>query len=98
MMRCTVTDVAWFTLAQPTAVATAGADDEAGSDAAVDVDAPGDAAVDAVEADEEAPGAEEVPAPAPAEETAADPHPASAEHSSTVSTDPRTWRADIMLL
>jgi hypothetical protein len=65
MMRCTVTDVAWFTLAQPTAVATAGADDEA---------------------------------PAPAEETVADPHPASAEHSSTVSTDPRTWRGDIMLL
>ena len=95
MVRCTVTDVAWFTLAQPTAVAAALTPGDAapGDAAADDVAAPGDAAVD----DDEA--ADETPPPAPAaEEAATEPHPASAEHSSTVSTDPRTWRGDIMLL
>jgi hypothetical protein len=78
MLRCTVTDVAWFTLAQPTAAAAAG-EDAAGEDAAADA------------SDGEAPAAA-------TDETVAEPHPASAEHSSTASTVPRTSRGDIMLL
>src|SRR5271157_2306105 len=74
MVRCTVTDVAWSTLAQPTAAA--------GGDAETD---------DATAADEAA------GAPAAAEDVT-EAHPASAEHSSTASTGPRTWRGDIMLL
>jgi hypothetical protein len=69
-----VTDVAWFTLAQPTAGAA------------------GDAAADAVTGADEAAGA-------PAGfEAVADAQPAIAEHSSTASTVPRTWRGDLMLL
>jgi len=78
MVRCTVTDVAWLTLAQPVA-AVAGADDAAA------------AADDAAGGDDVAPG------PA-ALEAVTEPHPASAEHSSTASTVPRTWRGDIMPL
>ncbi len=74
MVRCTVTDVAWSALAQPTAEDTAA-----------------DVADDVAESDDEA-GA------APGEEAVTEPHPASAEHSSTASTVPRTWREDIMLL
>ena len=77
-MRITVTDVAWFTLAQPTA--SPGAD-------APDDDAPDD---DVAEADDGGAAA--------GDEAVAEPHPASAEHSSTASTVPRTWRGDIMLL
>ena len=74
-MRCTVTDVAWLTLAQPIAAAAvvAGADD--GAAAADDVTGGDDVAPD----------------PAPVE-AVTEPHPASAEHSSTASTVPRTWR------
>ena len=72
-MRITVTDVAWFTLAQPTASPGA--------------DAPDD---DVAEADDGGAAA--------GDEAVAEPHPASAEHSSTASTVPRTWRGDIMLL
>ena len=81
MVRCTVTDVAWFTLAQPTA-----ADADGVAEVGDDVAAPGDAVPDEVAG---APAAVEV---------VAEPQPASAEHSSTASTVPRTWRGDIMLL
>jgi len=80
MVRCTVTDVAWLTLAQPVAAAAvvAGADDAAAAD--------------------DAAGGDDV-APDPAVlEAVTEPHPASAEHSSTASTVPRTWRGDIMPL
>jgi hypothetical protein len=77
-----VTDVAWFTLAQPTAAA---ADDAVADGAAAGEDAAADAS------DGEAPAAA-------TDETVAEPHPASAEHSSTASTVPRTSRGDIMLL
>jgi hypothetical protein len=79
MTRCTVTEVAWFTLAHPVAAAAAGvAEDTAWSD--------------------DVAGADDV-APAPAgAEAETEPHPASAEHSSTASTVPRTWRGDIMVL
>jgi hypothetical protein len=47
---------------------------------------------------EDAAGADgEAPAPAGAE-AVTEPHPASAEHSSTASTVPRTWRGDITVL
>jgi hypothetical protein len=85
MLRCTVTDVAWSTLAQPTAAAAV---DDAVADGAA---AGEDAAADVVEADDGAPAAA-------TEETVAEPHPARAEHSSTASTGPRTSRGDIMLL
>src|SRR5208282_2721320 len=78
MVRRTVTDVAWSTLAQPTAAAGGAAETD-----------------DATAADEAA------APPAPAEDAAEDAaaaQPASAEHSSTASTGPRTWREDIMLL
>jgi hypothetical protein len=82
-----VTEVAWFTLAHPVAAAAAGAEAE---DPVPEDAASGDAADD-VAADDVA------PAPAGAE-AATEPHPASAEHSSTASTVPRTWRGDIMVL
>jgi len=89
MTRCTVTDVAWLTLAHPVAGAAAEAVDAA---AAEDAWAEDDAwADDVADADDEA------PAPAGAE-AVTEPHPASAEHSSTASTGPRTWRGDIMPL
>jgi hypothetical protein len=82
MTRCTVTDVAWLTLAHPVAAAAvAGAEDEGAEDAGAE---------DAAGADDEA------PAPAGAE-AVTEPHPASAEHSSTASTVRRTWRGDIMV-
>ncbi len=74
-----MTDVAWFTLAQPTAGA---ASDDAEADAEAD---------DVTGADEVA----EVPA---GFEAVAEAQPATAEHSSTASTVPRTGRGDIMLL
>ena len=87
-MRITVTDVAWFTLAQPTA-------------AAANADGPGvDAADDAAAADapdDDVAGADDGGAAA-GDEAVTEPHPASAEHSSTASTVPRTWRGDITLL
>jgi hypothetical protein len=75
-----VTDVAWFTLAQPTAVAAsdAEADDVTGADEVARVD--------------------EVAGAPVGSEAVAEAQPASAEHSSTASTVPRTWRGDIMLL
>jgi hypothetical protein len=81
MVRRTVTDVAWLTLAQPVAAAAgvAGADDAAAA------------------ADDAAGGDDVAPDPA-ALEAVTEPHPASAEHSSTASTVPRTWRGDIMPL
>jgi len=84
MVRRTVTDVAWFTLAQPTAGA-AGVAEVAGATEPV------------TEVAEPVAEAAEV-AGAAACEAATEPHPASAEHSSTASTGPRTWRGDIMLL
>jgi hypothetical protein len=92
MTRCTVTDVAWFRPAQPVgAAAAAGADDvaEAADDVAEAADDDADEDVDAV------PAGDVPPAPAGAEATTG-PHPASAEHSSTAHTVPRTWRGDIM--
>ncbi len=83
-MRCTVTDVAWFTLAQPTAAAAAD-DDDADDDPAA-CDAPED----------DVTWAEDGGATA-GDEAVTEPHPASAEHSSTARTVPRTWRGDIML-
>jgi hypothetical protein len=92
MVRWTVTDVAWFTLAQPTApaVGAAAPDDAPPDDAAPDDAAPDDPAA-----------ADEAPVPLAAAEDAedvAEAQPATAEHSSTASTVPRTWRGDIMLL
>jgi len=84
MSRCTVTDVAWFTLAHPAAVEEAAPGDAAAEDAGAE-----DARADDVA------GADEV-APAPAgAEAVTEPHPASAEDTSTASTVPRTWRGDI---
>ena len=88
--RCTVTEVAWSALAHPVAAAAAAgvAEDEALEDAGAE-----DAAWAA-----DVPGADDV-APAPAgAEAVTEPHPASAEHSSTASTVPRTWRGDIIML
>jgi hypothetical protein len=84
-----VTEVAWSTLAHPVAdVAAAGV---AEAEAEAEDAAPEDAAWAADVA-----GADDV-APAPAG-AVTEPHPASAEHSSTASTVPRTWRGDIMVL
>jgi hypothetical protein len=84
-----VTEVAWFTLAHPVAAAAGAAADDA---------APGDAAAeDAAWAADVADADEAAPAPAGAE-AVTEPQPASAEHSSTASTVPRTWRGDIMVL
>ena len=83
MVRCTVTDVAWFTPAQPVAAAPAAPPvaDAVAAGVTDDVVAPPDEA-----------GA------AAGEEAVAEPHPATAEHSSTASTVPRTWRDDFMPL
>jgi hypothetical protein len=92
MTRCTVTDVAWFTLAHPVAgAAAAGAEDEDVAPEETEDAAPEDAADDVAGADDVA------PAPAGAE-AVTEPHPATAPHSSTASTVPRTWRGDIMVL
>jgi len=93
MVRCTVTDVAWFTPAQPGAAAGA---PEAADPAAEDAEADDAEAADAPAAD--APAADDVAGPAAGAEAVTEPHPASAEHSSTPRTVPRTWRTDIMLL
>lgn len=88
-----MTEVAWSTLAHPGAAAAAGvAEDEDPEDEDPEDAAPEDAAwaADVADADDVAP----VPAGA---EAATEPHPASAEHSSTASTVPRTWRGDIMV-
>jgi hypothetical protein len=89
-----VTEVAWSTLAHPVAdAAAAGVAEDEAEDAAPEDAAPEDAAWAADVA-----GADDV-APAPAgAEAATEAHPASAEHSSTPSTVPRTWRRDIMVL
>jgi hypothetical protein len=87
-----VTEVAWSTLAHPVADAAAAgvAEDED--------DAPEDAGAEDAAWAADVPGADEV-APAPAgAEAVTEPHPASAEHSRTASTVPRTWRGDIMVL
>jgi hypothetical protein len=104
MMRITVTDVAWFTLAQ---AAAAAGDGTAVGDPAADDPAADDPAADDPAADDEAaagdPAADDVAraddgGAAAGDEAVTEPHPASAEHSSTASTVPRTWRGDIMLL
>jgi hypothetical protein len=84
-----VTEVAWSTLAHP------GADDAAAGVAEDEDDAPEDAAsaADVPDADAD----DVAPAPAGAE-AVTEPHPATAEHSRTASTVPRTWRGDIMVL
>jgi hypothetical protein len=80
-----VTEVAWSTLAHPVA--------DAGAAGVAEDAAPEDAAWAADVA-----GADDV-APAPAgAEAVTEAHPASAEHSSTASTVPRTWRGDVMVL
>jgi hypothetical protein len=87
-----VTEVAWSTPAHPGADAAAAdvADDED--------DAPEDAAPEDAAWAADVAGADDVP-PAPAgAEAVTEAHPASAEHSRTASTDPRTWRGDIMVL
>ena len=82
-----MTDVAWLTLAHPVAGAAAAEAEDAAA-----------AADDAGAEDDDVAGADdEAPAPAGAE-AVTEPHPASAEHSSTASTVPRTWRTDIMVL
>jgi len=88
MVRCTVTDVAWVTSAQPAAAAEA-ADPAAPEDAEAD---------EADEADAAAAAADDVAGAAAGAEAVTEPHPASAEHSSTPRTVPRTWRGDIMPL
>ena len=89
-----MTEVAWSAPAHP--VADAAAADVAGGedeDEAAEDAGPEDAAWAADVA-----GADDV-APAPAgAEAVTEAHPASAEHSSTASTVPRTWRGDIMVL
>jgi hypothetical protein len=86
-----VTEVAWPTLAHPVA-------DAAAAGGAEDEDAPEDAgAEDAACAADVADADDVAPAPAGAE-AVTEPHPARAEHSSTASTVPRTWRGDIMVL
>jgi hypothetical protein len=87
-----VTEVAWSTLAHPVA------DDAAAGVAEDQDDAPEDAAPeDAAGAADVADADDVAPAPAGAE-AVTEPHPASAAHSSTASTVPRTWRGDIMVL
>ena len=93
MTRCTVTDVAWLTLAHPGATAAAGGEAEAEAAGAKDAAGAEDAAWP--EDDDVAGADDEAPDPAGAE-AVTEPHPASAEHSSTASTVPRTWRGDIM--
>ena len=81
-----MTEVAWSALAHP--VADAAAADVAEAE---DEDAGAEDAACAADV------ADDAPAPAGAE-AVTEPHPASAEHSSTASTVPRTWRGDIMVL
>ena len=86
-----MTEVAWSAPAHPVADAAAAgvAEDED--------DAPEDAGAEDAAWAADVPGADDV-APAPAgAEAVTDAHPASAEHSSTASTVPRTWRGDIMV-
>ena len=85
-----MTEVAWSTLAHPVAEAAAAGEAEDEDDAPEDAGAE-DAACAADVADDD------VTPPAGAE-AVTEPHPASAEHSSTASTVPRTWRGDIMVL
>ncbi|MGH3161833.1 MAG: hypothetical protein ACRDOC_08125 [Streptosporangiaceae bacterium] len=89
-----MTEVAWSTLPHPVADAAAGvAEEEEEAEDEEEDDAPEDAAWAAG-----VPGADDV-APVPAgAEAVTEAHPASAEHSSTASTVPRTWRGDIMVL
>jgi hypothetical protein len=86
-----VAEVAWFTPAHPAAAAAGVAEDPEDEDP--EDAAPEDAAwaADVADADDVSP----VPAGA---EAVTEPHPASAEHSSTARTVPRTWRGDIMVL
>ena len=82
-----MTEVAWSAPAHPVA-------DAAAADVAEDEAEDGDAG-----AEDAAWAADVADAPAPAgAEAVTEPHPASAEHSSTASTVPRTWRGDIMVL
>ena len=84
-----MTEVAWSAPPHPVA-------DAAAADVAEDEDEDAGAEDAAWAAD--VAGADDV-APAPAgAEAVTEPHPASAEHSSTASTVPRTWRGDIMVL
>ena len=71
MTRCTVTDVAWFTLAHPAAAAPATAPEDAAPE---DADAGDAGAEDAAWADDVADADDEAPAPAGAE-AATEPHP-----------------------
>jgi hypothetical protein len=91
-----VTEVASSTPAHPVAdAAAAGVAEDEDED---EDDAPEDAGAEDAAWAADVPGADEV-APAPAgTEAVTEPHPASAEHSSTASTVPRTWRGDIMVL
>ena len=90
-----MTEVAWSALAHPVADAAAA---DVAEDEDEDEDAPEDAgAEDAVCAADVADADDVAPAPAGAE-AVTEPHPASAEHSRTASTVPRTWRGDIMVL
>ena len=87
-----MTEVAWSTLAHPVADAAPADVAEVAEDEAEDAGAEDAAwAADVAGADDVA------PAPAGAE-AVTEAHPASAEHSSTASTVPRTWRGDIMVL
>jgi hypothetical protein len=88
-----VTEVAWSTPAHPVAAAGVAEDEDEDED-----EAPEDAGAEEAAWVADVPGADDV-APAPAgAEAVTEPHPASAEHSSTASTVPRTWRGDIMVL
>jgi hypothetical protein len=89
-----VTEVAWFTLAHPVAAAAGAAADDAAADDA----APDDAAAEEAACAADVADADEVAPASAGAEAVTEPQPASAEHSSTASTVPRTWRGDIMLL
>src|SRR5690349_24464865 len=88
--RCTETDVAWLTSEQPAAAATAAAEETGEAEPAAAAEAEPDDAAPAEDA------ADDEPEPAAGAEATTEPHPASAEHSSTASTVPRTWRGDVM--
>jgi hypothetical protein len=86
-----VTEVAWSTPTHPVAAAAA-------VGVAEDEDEDEDAATEDAAWAADVAGADDVP-PAPARaEAVTEAHPASAEHSRTASTVPRTWRGDIMVL
>src|SRR5579862_8953448 len=91
--RCTATDVAWLTSEQPAAAATAAAPELAGEADAAAAEEPADEPADDVAPVADADDDDE---PAAGAEATTEPHPASAEHSSTKPTVPRTWRGDIM--